>query len=239
MISKFSRLLSAQCLPGSDVGTCVLFPCTRTEMHFSVSDPTVMRKDGTWWKMENTSYKGFECDMDTVQLDFSVFQGNCVAFKTDGFIVHVCIFVNSQSPVGHLRLCLWLIIIRPDTKLLWVTTKQKHVCFLAPQSPPWWRLAWLCLVDSVKEEWWRVCMIWCLTQDRGSLSPLCALTDHITISESYSVRRRSYDPAKEGLQGIQWQEVGSGGIRGDWTWRVLAVLFDFFNLQNLVSFGQN
>lgn len=97
MISKFSRLLSAQCLPGSDVGTCVLFPCTRTEMHFSVSDPTVMRKDGTWWKMENTSYKGFECDMDTVQLDFSVFQGNCVAFKTDGFIVHVCIFVNSQS----------------------------------------------------------------------------------------------------------------------------------------------
>lgn len=34
---------------------------------------------------------------------------------------------------------------------------------------------------------------------QGILSPLCALTDHITISESYSVRRRGYGPAKEGL----------------------------------------
>ena len=79
-----------------------------------------------------------------------------------------------------------------------------------------------------------VCVIWCLTRDRGSLSPLCALTDHITISESYSVRRRSYGPAKEGLgvkRASSDSESAAGGIWGDWTWRVLAVLVNFFLLR--------
>lgn len=83
-----------------------------------------------------------------------------------------------------------------------------------------------------------MCVIWCLTRDRGSLSPLCALTDHITIRESYSVRRRSYGPAKEALrekQASSDRKKAPGGIRGDWTWRVLAVRFDsFFTYKILV-----
>lgn len=101
----------------------------------------------------------------------------------------------------------------------------------------------VCLVDSVKEKWWQMCVIWCLTRDRGSLSPLCALTDHINISESYSVRRRSYGPVKEGHrveQASSDRKTASGGIWGDWTWRVLAVRFSsLLYLQNLVSFIQN
>ncbi|CAB1420896.1 unnamed protein product, partial [Pleuronectes platessa] len=51
--------------------------------------------------------------------------------------------------------------------------------------------------------------------NQDSLRPLCALTDHITISESSSVRRGSYGPAKEVLgvnRASSDRESAAGGI---------------------------
>lgn len=119
---------------------------------------------------------------------------------------------------------------------------KNNTGFLAPQSCLGWWLEWLHLVDSVKEKWRRVCVIWCLVWDRGSLGPLCALTDHITISENYSVSKRSHGPAKDGLRvklGIQWWEAVFRGDLRWWDMKGLSCPVLFFNSQNLESFLKN
>lgn len=129
-----------------------------------------------------------------------------------------CLKILGDKKSGALSISLSLLVINSLIQLAFVSV-HTHICFLTPHSPPRRWSPWLRPVDSGKEEWCRVCVIWCLTWDMGSLSPLCALTDHITISESYSVRRRSYDPAEEqpqGETGIQWQGVSFRG--GDLRW---------------------
>lgn len=119
---------------------------------------------------------------------------------------------------------------------------KNNTGFLAPQSCLRWWLEWLHLVDSVKEKWRRVRVIWCLVWDRGSLGPLCALTDHITISENYSVSKRSHGPAKDGLRvklGIQWWEAVFRGDLRWWDMKGLSCPVLFFNSQNLESFLKN
>lgn len=130
---------------------------------------------------------------------------------------------------GHL--CVWLIVMSNGTQSF---CRSSHTHTHIKKKSCTTVSSLVCLVDSVEGKWWQMCMIWCLTLDGGSLSPLCALTDHITISESFSVRRRSYGPVKGGLREKQassdMKKASGRGIRGDWTWRVLAVRCNSFLL---------
>lgn len=182
--------------------------------HRTASDPAVVRekKKGMWWRDGRKSI-----DLNVTQFDL----------KADLIHVHsFCLHVSSLTSrhrTWHTKLFLWGHVKKKPSFFLHRRLRGGdgwHGCAMLAQwkrsdgECVWYDVSLRTRAASVPSVHWLITLL---------------LVKAILSGGEVMAQQRS-------ASGAQWQEAGSGGIRGDWTWRVLAALFGFFFLTHKILY---